>query len=204
MMLRPWVAFPELDICFAFMPKVANTSMKVAFAELLNMHGYNRNDATGIHSHFIGVSPDDIVKLDCLKIMFVRNPFDRLVSAWQSKLIDKQHHAGFDQYGFKHNMSFKDFAEGVCEIPDDDSDHHFRGQTYEMYSQGVALDIEIGNFEYLEEGWEMVQDYIPDLPHLKHHQKSHHWNYKRYYDDDLVDKVAKRYAQDLEELGYVF
>lgn len=203
-MLRPWVSFPEYNLCFAFIPKVANTSMKIAFANLLNMKGFDSTTGVGIHSHFVGVSPDEIAKLDCEKIMFVRNPFDRLVSAWQSKLIDKQHHAGFQRYGFEHNMSFKDFAERVCEIPDSESDHHFRSQTYEMYSKGVPLDIEVGYFESLEDDWEVVQDLIPGIANLQHYQKSNHWDYKRYYDNDLINKVARRYLQDLEELGYVF
>lgn len=203
-MLRPWVTFPEHNMCFAFMPKVANTSMKMAFAEYYNMKKF-KNSHLGIHSHFIGVSPDAIANLNCNKIIFVRNPFDRLVSAWQSKLIDKKHHAGYIKYGFHRDMLFEDFANAVCDIPDDESDHHFRSQTYEMYSKNGQLEhLIICRFENLEYEWGRVRYEIPGLNQLKHYGKSNHWDYHKYYNDKLIKKVYMRYRQDLKELNYDF
>ena len=200
-MIRPWVHFPEYNVCVAFMPKVANTSMKMAFAELKGMDRFSKSQI-GIHSHFKGVAPEQIAHLDCPKIMFVRNPFDRLVSAWQSKLIDKDKHPSFDKFGMTHNMSFEDFAMKVCSTPDNMSDHHFRSQTYEMYVHGTALNITIGRFEHLRDGWSNLQKIIPELPNLNLWGASNREDYKLYYNEKLVNAVTKRYSKDLEILDY--
>jgi hypothetical protein len=147
-MIRPWVHFPGYNLCFAFMPKVANTSMKMAFAKLQRLPGFDKSQV-GIHSYYKGVSPQEIAHFDCPKFMFVRNPFDRLVSAWQSKLIDKISHPSFNRFGMYKNMSFNEFARKVCETPDNISDHHWRSQTYEMYANNKPLNITIGRFDTL-------------------------------------------------------
>lgn len=202
-MIRPWVHFPEYNICIAFMPKVANTSMKMAFAELKGMTQFSKSQI-GIHSHFKGMSPEQIAVFDCPKVMFVRNPFDRLVSAWQSKLIDKKSHPSFDKYGMSHDMSFTEFAEIVCSIPDNMADHHFRSQTYEMYAHGKSLNITLGRFESIGHGWADLQHLIPELPDLPRWGASQKDDYRLYYDDRLVGLVSKRYEKDLDCLDYGF
>lgn len=203
-MIRPWVHFPEYNIALAFMPKVANTSMKMAFAELKGMTQFSKSQI-GIHSHFRGMSPQDISVFDCPKFIFVRNPFDRLVSAWQSKLIDKEKHPSWDQYGMYHGMPFKEFAERVCEIPDEQSDHHFRSQTFEMKHNGQYLnDLKVRQFEYLGTGWLDIQALIPGLPDLNVWGASHKEDYKLYYSEALINLVSVRYKGDLQKFNYSF
>lgn len=202
-MIRPWVHFPEYDLCFAFMPKVANTSMKMAFAKVLGMKQFNKTPI-GIHNHFIGMSPEQIAMFDCPKVMFVRNPFDRLVSAWQSKLLDKTRHLTWDKYGMYPNMSFEEFARIVCKTPDSESDHHWRSQSYEMYAKGEPLCITLGRFESLRLGWSDLQRHILKLPDLKIWGASQKKDYRLYYNDTLVDLVSERYKRDLLNLEYEF
>lgn len=203
-MIRPWVHFLHLNVCFAFMPKVANSAMKVAFAQLHDLSGYDEQTGRGIHSYYQGVAPDEIIHLTCPKIIFVRNPFDRLVSAWQSKLIDKKSHPGFTRFGMKADMSFQEFAEIVCNIPDDKSDHHFRSQTYEMFVNDEPLDLMLGRFEHLDDCWDDVQTIIPALPDLQKIGASKHGDYRLYYNNKLIDMVSIRYQKDLTDLQYEF
>ena len=199
-MIRPWVHFPEYNICMAFIPKVANTSMKMAFAQLKNMEQFTASQE-GIHSHFIGVSPEQIRVFDCPKFMFVRNPFDRLVSAWQSKLIDKESHPSWNRYGFHKDMLFERFAERVCDIPDDLSDHHWRSQSYEL---GDLQNVNIYKFEEIGIGWGQLQQYVDGLPDLPRWGASQKEDYRVYYTDRLVKLVSNRYKQDLVKFNYEF
>ena len=201
-MIRPWVYFREYDIAFAFIPKVANTAMKIAFAESLGRTIPDKAEL--IHRDIVGISPNKIAGTACNKYMFVRNPFDRLVSAWQSKLIDKQNHYKFYRYGMKDNMSFGDFARIICNTSDNDSDHHWRSQTFEMYADDKKLDVMIGKFESLELDWGEMQRMIPALPNLQIVGASQKKDYRLYYDDKLISLVSARYKKDLKELGYKF
>jgi len=79
---------------------------------------------------------------------FVRNPWDRLVSCYRSKIrsylinnsgVVNGVYIGFlNKYGnrFYAGMTFADFAAEVCRIPDSISDPHFRSQYYSLAPKG--------------------------------------------------------------------
>ena len=200
-MIEPWVYFQRFGIAFAFIPKVANTATKIAFAKALGMPIPENPEF--IHRDIVGGPVSKVKDIDCQKFMFVRNPFDRLVSCWQSKLIDKQNHYKFYRYGMYDGIPFKEFAKIVCKIPDSDSDHHFRSQTYGLDDDN-PMDISLGRFECLQYDWLCLRSIVPELPELEIVGASHKKNYTLYYDDELIGLVSKRYAKDLKELGYKF
>lgn len=203
---KPWVYFKEHDMCLAFIPKVANSSMKMAFAKLYNIEPFaSQKDQIGIHGcrffHDRSIYIKEVPKMNSkANIMFVRNPYDRLVSCWQSKLIDKIPNAGLVRQGFTRDMTFEDFIKLVCKIPDDIANVHFRSQI--CFWMGYKTTIL--RFEDIKNDWEIVRNMIPGLPLLPHFGSSEHDNYKKYYTPELIQLVQHRFKHDLDRLYYVF
>ena len=88
-MIYPWCHFPQYDINFAFMPKVANTSMKQAFSIALGHKRFEKSHL-GIHS-FTPLLTRQYKDMPVARFdfAFVRHPLDRLVSCYRDKIIDK-------------------------------------------------------------------------------------------------------------------
>ena len=116
------------------------------------------------------------------KFTFVRNPWDRLVSAYQYS---------------KRFGNTTDFKEWIVDI---DLNHKY-GPQYD-FVKGCDF---IGKFENLEEDFNIVCDKIgiprQDLPHKN---KSKHKHYSEYYDDETREIVAEKYAEDIDRFNYKF
>ena len=96
------------------------------------------------------------------KFAFVRNPWDRLVSCYMSKLVIAGPGFNMRPYGdvtLRRDMTFKEFAEAVCRIRDEESDPHFRSQHIVICDdgpgKGILADF-VGRFENLEEDFGIV------------------------------------------------
>ena len=126
------------------------------------------------------------------KFTFVRNPYERLVSAWK--------------YAVKHwnfNGNFKDFLE------------HETNEGWQMSywnqldwitnkKNEVKVDF-IGKFENLQEDFNIICDKIEiSQIELPHKNKSKHKPYHKYYDNNTRSVVAEKYAKDIEYFNYEF
>jgi len=148
---------------------------------------------------------------DYFHFTFVRNPFDRLLSCYMSKVYSLAHsnveslqfvEAYGHLVGFK-KMSFSDFVHFVTQIPNEHCDHHFA-------PQHRLLDLEtldfIGRFENFDQDFSYVKEQIllsdDIMPERLNTTK--HDPYQNYYDDELHRMVAEKYARDLEIFNYDF
>ena len=104
-------------------------------------------------------------------------------------------------------MSFPEFVKAISEIPDIDSDVHFRSQIdFITYKNGEIITDFIGRFENLNQDFNYVckKLKINDV-HLEHLNKSiRKKNYRRYYNDELANLVYKRYKKDIRLFNYEF
>lgn len=123
------------------------------------------------------------------KFSFVRNPYDKLVS---------QYHYNRQSFGYE-DATFKEYATAFGE-----------GKQISTYPQlnSWYLDEEVdfvGRFENLQQDFETVCEKIgaTDLM-LPHKNKSKHKHYTEYYDDEIKQIVAEKYALDIENFGYGF
>lgn len=129
---------------------------------------------------------------------FVRNPWDRWVSAYYYSLS-----------WFKKNkpeelteQKFKNFNSWT----------HYNDETVGKYGGKYGLQWKyvrycdfIGKFENLQEDFNIVCDKIGiTKQQLPHKNKSKHKHYTKYYDDETKQIVAERYAKDIETFGYEF
>jgi len=135
---------------------------------------------------------------------FVRNPFDRLVSAWAGGDPDLRACAlaqGIDLRG----LSFARFVDATIAL-----DHpHVAPQTPFIFApDGTHLVDFVGRFERLSDDFDHVCDLLglsggtrPALPHV---HRSRHAHYREMYDLRSRTLAMRRYRGDLAILGYDF
>jgi hypothetical protein len=147
------------------------------------------------------------------KFTFVRNPWDRLVSCYTSKIVQGGTGLRMGKYGevsLRSDMSFGDFAEAVCQVPDGAADPHFRSQHVAICQDGpekaVLADF-VGRFENLQADFGHIAQEIGLKARLSHTKKSKTNNspsYRDFYDERLARMVGERYREDADIFGYSF
>jgi Sulfotransferase family len=138
---------------FTEIPKVACSSFKLWIAELLDIE-FDRNKWEYIHDLKLPMEVGYEMEKkfpDYFKFCSVRNPWDRLLSCWLSKIKTEDWDDGknwrkgvennFWRYGdlFWTEMPFTDFINSVVSIQDNDSDAHFRSQHTFIYNRREIL-----------------------------------------------------------------
>jgi len=147
---------------------------------------------------------------DFLRFSILRNPWERLASCYKNK-IAKNSTTGKDYIlecspDLYIGMPFEKFVEVVCEIPDSESDYHFCSQTYLMlYPDGTLPINYFCNMENLGFHIEEIKSRtgIPfrSLAQLNSTKKS---SEESFYTPELIEKVRRRYAADIEFFKYEF
>lgn len=148
------------------------------------------------------------------KFAFVRNPWDRLVSWWS--MIDA-HRADaertkrlnpFQRFILERARTFPEFLEN-CDVEIVDADGPkfiFRNQLDYLTDESGQLLVDfVGRFETLQQNFDRVTEKAlgATLP-LPHVNRSRHSHYREYFTPQLADKVARRFAPDIEAFGYAF
>jgi hypothetical protein len=147
---------------------------------------------------------------------FVRNPWDRLVSCYANKLTRSQ--LAKDPQGrgtlrslaragaLSEDMSFADFARAVASISDKKANRHFRSQyTFLVGRRGRLMPQRILKFERFEEDLRAIlSEFKLEKTEVPHKKPTRRGDYREYYDTELKELVASRYARDIELFGYSF
>lgn len=203
-------------------PKVACTSLKVAFAQLL---GIPLDEAGGNPHEVVFPAPPTSLSHSgqfypgLFSFGFVRNPRDRLLSCYRDKIGGEVD--GFTEFTdrpgvanclaqfdvFEAGMSFEGFVEAVASIPDEEADAHFRSQfTFLANQMGeIAVDF-VGRYECLNADFDLVRQMIGlpyvQLPRLQAARSR--VQYGDYFSPATRKIVAERFAMDIELFRYVF
>lgn len=208
------IALPQHKGLYFAIPKVANSSLREIWSELLNV---DVNYATR-NLVFPAVKKSKVDKYkDYYKFCFVRNPWDRLVSCYSDKVKDKE----YDEFKFlfkevpysilkpdsiQKKLTFEMFANLVVNIPDEYANTHFKSQSFYITDENGKLLVDfIGKFERLGEDFLYICEKlgISDIT-LPHKKKSNRKSYQEYYSSHLKDLIKERYIKDLEMFGYEF
>jgi hypothetical protein len=141
------------------------------------------------------------------KFAFVRNPWDRLVSAFfylKNGGFEKSDHTWLEEQ-LGGISDFDSFVRRGLALPEVLSVALFRPQTHYICSDGEpALDF-IGHFESLEHDFRFVQQRLGcrrPLQTLNESRRAR--DYRDYYSAETRQIVADVYRDDLNALGYRF
>lgn len=143
-----------------------------------------------------GYNPDKYK--DYYKWGFVRNPYDRLVSAYQNKIVE-QFEGGLAKY--RDIKSFKDFILHLETINIVKSDRHIKPQSL-LLPTDMSMVGKLEDFNTdLRIICEMTGRKFKLLPKIN---KSGHKGYKDYYNTRTRKIVHKLYREDMERFNYGF
>lgn len=130
---------------------------------------------------------------------FVRNPWDRLVSCWQDKVL------AMDYFAFGPERAemggLPDFLGYVEKLDLDTCDPHLRRQASLIDLDRVEF---IGRFERFEEDFATVCRRLGVAETFGHHNPTDHEHYSAYFDDRTAQAVGRLYASDVRLFGYEF
>ena len=143
------------------------------------------------------------------KFAFVRNPWDRLLSAYRFLCRGGFDH--WDQQFYAENLAhFADFGDFVRRWVTPARVRtwiHFRPQVeFVCDATGAILVDFVGRYETLQDDFDVVARRLQRTATLGHVNTSHraHQDYRSAYADDTAAIVEAVYAQDIGRFGYQF
>ena len=129
-----------------------------------------------------------------VKFAFVRNPFDRFVS-YCSFATSKQGSFQRDPQGVMRHFLFT--------APPENHMVFWPQHRFVTGPNGAVQADMIGKVETMQASYDAICERIGIAPSaLEKVNRSQRGDYRDYYDQELIDAVAKRYARDLELFGY--
>lgn len=207
---RPFVVDSEKRVIYLKNAKVACSSIKAA------MYPGNTKDDDSVHGivRSSGMYKEKLTpeESEYFKFTYVRNPFERLVSCYESKYhADKKYSTHkilyFDFYLFgylRKDRGFDNFVRRVVRIPNRFMDAHFRCQYDLIYdSKGRKLVDHIGQYENMAEDFKQIQEKygLKELPRYNS-SGGEKRDWRSYYTLETAELVYEKYKKDFECFGY--
>ncbi|WP_444998224.1 sulfotransferase family protein [Aliikangiella sp. IMCC44359] len=217
---------------FVHVPKTAGQSIELFFLKQHNLSWAEKDQLLLNKNTDPGLGPSRLAHMkaneyhECghitkqsfdqyFKFAFVRNPWERLVSEYLHKKIDR--HFSLKEFVFQALPEKNDF---------NDNYRHIIPQSEYLFDQnGQQLVNFIGRFENLSSDFNYIcQQLNINNPTLPHRNSSHSIrrlllrkfrhlfsntnrikkHYSQYYDEELYDHVGKIYAEDIRRFNYQF
>lgn len=194
----PVFRFPQHACVLIHIPKTGGTSIRQGFFE-----GQYEGPVQG---HI----PD--AWLSDFKFAFVRNPFDRLISAWQ--MFASGMRQDDDSYlPAAGNFTLREFLDIVMDesIPFDGRRrerlevrirHHSLPMTHPFYCLDQAD--QIGRYEILAQDFKLILNRLGLDGELPHFNQTKRQPYQVYFDEETRRLAEQFYREDLERFGYRF
>ena len=107
------IVLHDKKMVYWYLPKTACTALKTFFANYLNLKiPFKNGDEMDIHGQDIGFEFTESVIEGYYNFAYVRNPFDRVMSLYSQKIIDKVDRKVFpDENIFYKGMPFEKFLD---------------------------------------------------------------------------------------------
>ena len=212
-----FILFKDLPLLYGRVPKVANSSIKAALCRLLKTappQGIRTTSdsfwktGTNGETSMLNNQQARMLRGTHFSFSFVRNPFDRLVSAYNNKLLELECIPGrMKAMGLNHSMPFGDFLEIVASTRDEDLDVHLLPQSSILCLDGQLIPNFVGHLETMQKDWRNLQQQLNReglpklgrLPEKNVRRGSDHRDVPHYFEDpSFIRLVTDRYGNDLE------
>jgi hypothetical protein len=204
---RSNIVIHDKKFIFMMLKKCGSVTMGMTILSSLghtDLGGNNVNKVLGSETEHLDKYEVDKLK-DYTKVVWVRNPYNRLVSGWFDRIHLIRNEDTMSWYGVPNTITFPDFIDWVCSIPDEEMNVHFKQQTDDITIDGRLVPNVVMKLENLTEEWKQLRSRFNWLSELKYHaNKSKKGDYRSYYTDELVEKVKIRFKDDLYLLNYTF
>lgn len=204
--LRQTVRYvPGLDLVYLNNPKVACTSIKLALWRKSDEIS-ERKSFDGGNVHRIKGAPwDNLFACDRERLAtatfftVVRNPYDRLLSAYLSK--SRGGTGPFVTWCERRiggmPKSFAEFARRVVQVPDEERDHHVRSQWMNVMWPYVRFGF-VGRLEDMKALNCFLGPYGVKVPHWRGNATNAATKLGEHYDDETKLIVAEAYTDDFK------
>lgn len=190
--------FDDKKCIFVHVPKCAGVSVcNALFGNLAGGH-------TTLEEYFHIFEPSRI--LSYYKFSIVRNPWDRIVSAFHFLKAGGLSEA--DRRWAEENIGdyddFGDFVRGWVNEENIWKRHHFIPQHHYIVDRKYKVKLDfVGRFERLENDFKVIANAIGcDSTIGQKINTSARRDYRSYYDESTVKIVENVYAEDIKLLGY--
>jgi hypothetical protein len=220
---------PSHRLLYLCVPKCASTTIKMELSALggrtpASFEQIHKRRYSGLKSPFeVGLAAFRRLALDpqTLRFSFVRNPYDRLVSAWADKYQNRPLTPGnsfIDKYlRFRstthcspvragETLSFAGFVHFATTTAADRLDPHWQLQDDILDMPGIALDF-VGKVESFEADFARVLEHVGADRETRASvqtrlNQSRHQSWQDYYTPVLADQVYRTYERDFDRLRY--
>jgi chondroitin 4-sulfotransferase 11 len=152
------------------------------------------------HMHLKDIINNNPHTKDYFKFGFVRNPYDRLVSAYNDFKNDTGHQSW--AFPIQRHATFKDFAMNLHDSPCKEFIHLQPQYDFLDCGGDIVIDF-VGRFESLQRDFNTVQKLLGlEVKKLETHRANSHDHYESYYDEESRQAIYKFYKKDFEAFGY--
>ncbi len=141
------------------------------------------------------------------KFTIVRNPWDRLVSAYfflKKGGFNQRDKAWFDKE-LGHYDDFEEFVKKWLSRENIWRFEHFRPQSHYIFDKynKISMDF-VGFFENLNEDFNYIAEKVGVSQRLPRYNVGKHQNYQDYYTKETMEIVSHVYEKDIKLFGYDF
>ena len=190
--------YDEFQCIFIHITKTAGTSVAKSLFGYLPYH-YTALDYRVIYGRKIFKK--------YFKFAFVRNPWDRLYSAYRYLKAggwdDKDR--SWSESSLSEFNTFSDFVKHWLSSDNIKTHLHFRPQCYFVCDNRNNLLIDhLAYFETINEDFSLLRNHLNPSCELGKHNTNPGKDYRLVYDDESIEIVSKVYAQDIVRFGYDF
>ena len=183
---------------FVHIPKCAGNSMWSRHYKLF------RHELRKKNFKYFKDSPER--NISRFSFSFVRNPWDRLISAYKYLANGGNNPRDLKDYESLFSR-YKNFRNTILNWDESFFNQiHFKPQWEWICDDNKNIIVDyVGKFENLQKDYDTVCDKM-SIPRtqLPHRNKTERKHYTEYYDDETRRIVAERYARDIEYFGYEF
>lgn len=203
-----YMVLEDKKLIYLEVPKVANCSIKASMLKNKFKDDYSvQRESLKYTVHNLDNKYDDYYKFT-----FVRNPFERIVSCYESKYHKDRQMLGnilteleYDHYLFGYIRRDRGFANFLCRIaliPDSYKDHHFKPQYSIVYDKNGRKRVDyIGKYENLNQEYGKISRKY-GLDRLDVYNKTDRKTYMEYYNRFTVYLAYFIYKKDIKFFEY--
>ena len=166
---------PQDNLGYIQIPKVASSSIHIALVshvtgtDASTFEKHQLKEFSNAHSTHLR---QEIIRNnhpDTFIFSFVRDPYARIYSCYKNKVSKPNLKKNiFACHNINLDDTFDTFVEKICDIPDIESDRHFRSQSWFLMNGTNLIPDFVGKLENMDTDWATLSDRfnLPTIPHV--------------------------------------